>query len=148
MTYNRNATDYLEEHLPYEVSMTRVTFNWLQENAPLERTVERQLLINVLLAAFALHARNLLDFQASDFAGPPFDSFRRFPSFVGRLYGQMHVQILHLGDKRSRNAEEKINNVALVPLMQYLDAEFAAFLSAMHPDAKRHFDKAPAPPLS
>jgi hypothetical protein len=133
---SEQQNDLLSEHLPYEVQMLNFAYNSLCAGPP------SQAHINVLLEAFCLHARNLIDFFTEQSLTPKnYAGAKHYVSaylaFGGmaikrdRLYAKINEQIAHLTYKREKKLENKIQGSDMARLKQILDTEIKNFIDSL-----------------
>ena len=132
---------YIKKHLPYELEMLRFTHDRLK--SPIER-----LLANALMESFAVHARNLIDFlfnhgddgeySARDFL--PEDhplGAKRSLGAVGKPYGRIHEEVLHMGQGRPIAQEDQVGPEERQLLRDAIESRLPKFLDAMLDDYKK-----------
>lgn len=125
-----------EQHLVYEVSMLRHTFNFLLVNA---WSTE---LRNAIIESFCVHARNIVDFfdekssspgqaksdyvGAKHFCNPDYEPWTKGrPS--NDLYGRLNRQVSHLTFDRTSKNEEKLGGKELGELFRLIEQELQIF---------------------
>ena len=133
-------TEFLKEHLRYEVLMLRHTYGRLL-------TATDQLDWNAFFVAFSAHARSLFDFltgntdsrsfKASDFI----DGFEPpDPIRVRQKVRTLDPQVLHTGKSRKKKSDQKFN-VAVAPEQRLfsigLRTAFPNFRSSYRPLLRR-----------
>jgi hypothetical protein len=124
--------EFIREHLPYELMMLRYTHKRLLESP-------RKLDENALIESFAVHGRNLLDFlylpadSKSYWAADFCDIWlkQRFDKATGIIYGTMHDQILHMGQKRVVTDSGKFGPAERVLIRDKIEIGFTKFVPAI-----------------
>lgn len=154
MTTNKKPAPHLKEeffaeHLPYEISMLRATYELARAPRPAAEH-------NALVEAFLLHARNLIafykDMPACDFDPRMFTnaSYQLNRDFIADpLVARINRQTSHLTTKRITNAADELGPRDWALILRALEEEMSRFAKALTKDygAKWLLDKqlAPAP---
>ena len=127
----RERDEFFDEHLPYEISMLRFTFLELQQ--PVAGPLG-----NVLIEAFCLHARNLIEFfknkDSCDFDPREFTAagHRLHKSFLpGALLMRINEQISHLTANRTVISAEKIGPADRLRMFMAIEGEVTRFASGL-----------------
>jgi len=106
----QNNHAFLGHHLQYEVQMLRITYAFLRHGIPAVEGDKdaRQLVANVFIESFCVHARNLIeffegigncDFDPTQFAVAGYSVRKQ----LGPAYGKICEQISHLTTGRTES---------------------------------------------
>jgi hypothetical protein len=144
MVTHDDCVEYCKDHLPYELLMFYFTHDSLQHPVHI-------LAANAFIESFCVHARNLLDFfhntkytdqsqtrlTATHFVAPEseFAKKRPFGQDIGTLYGKLHAQILHMGE-RSTPIEGKVSPEERQKLFSFIEKDWTSFYSEMIPSLR------------
>ena len=144
MSRNAEKTEYLQEHLSYELLMLRHTLTEITKP-------HRILDWNAFLESFAVHARNLYDFLTNS------DDCRNFKAqdFINgfkaakddntiSMFLRLHSQVFHLGKSRPIEQAEKANVDHAKQVIAWIEKNFTTFISglAIEYDSKWNSDNA------
>src|SRR5271154_3221288 len=103
----RMLEEFLGEHLPYEIDMLRATFTCLCMR------VFTGALQNGIIEAYAIHARNLLEFFCKDGNAWPVDELcdaaYKPMSPPKHVLKKINSQIAHLTKNRTTDQSKKLN---------------------------------------
>ncbi|MDQ8729326.1 hypothetical protein [Bradyrhizobium sp. LHD-71] len=154
MTTNKKPAPHLKEeffneHLPYEISMLRATYDLARASKPAAEH-------NALVEAFLLHARNLIEFYkdrpACDFDPRMFTvaSYQINKDFVpDSLVARIHRQTSHLTAKRIAHAADELGPRDWALILRALEQEMSRFVKALTSDYAAkwlvHQQQSPAP---
>lgn len=139
MTSNKKPAPHLKEeffteHLPYEISMLRATYDLARAPKPAAEH-------NALVEAFLLHARNLIEFYkdrpSCDFDPRMFTnaSFQLNRDFVAdSLVARINRQTSHLTAKRISNAADELGPRDWALILRALEEEMNRFTKALTRD--------------
>jgi hypothetical protein len=123
--------EFFTEHLPYEVSMLRATYELARATKPAAEH-------NALVESFLLHARNLIEFYkdrpSCDFDPRMFTnaSYRLNKDFVSdALTARIHRQTSHLTAKRISNASDELGPRDWALILRALEEEMTRFARAL-----------------
>jgi len=137
---------HLTEHIPYELLMLRHARCRLYQP-------DGQLNWNAFLEAFAVHARNLLDFlmnrkDSRNLKASEFKSAYRPPAHrdLDGIMEKLRVQILHWGKRRPSDPGEKLDVADADKLCQWIEDATARFLTSLSPEHRKHWDEDRARP--
>jgi hypothetical protein len=126
--------DFFTEHLPYEISMLRATYELARAQKPAAEH-------NALVEAFLLHARNLIEFfkdrPACDFDPRMFTaaSYQLNKEFVAdSVMAKVNRQTSHLTAKRISNAADELGPRDWALILRALEEEISRFAKALTKD--------------
>lgn len=141
MVTEDDCIQYCKDHLPYELLMLYFTHDSLQRPVHI-------LAANAFIESFCVHTRNLLDFfynvkytdqsqtrlTATHFVGPEsqFAKKRSFGKAIGTLYGKLHAQIFHMGE-RSTPIDGKLSPQERQQLFEFVEKAWTTFYPEMIP---------------
>ncbi len=121
-------------HLPYEMDMLRVTY--LMLSTPGAKLWFTEYVLNALIEAFCVHARNLFEFYSATnslkeetVAAQHFTTnYQAFPDGLpGRIIGKLNAQITHLSYNREDDADRKIGSDDRKRIFGLLELEMERF---------------------
>jgi hypothetical protein len=148
MASQQKLSDYLPNHLLYELLMLRFTVMRLRGN-------QDQLLWNALYESFGVHARNLYDFLRNDGDSRNFKASDYIVGFevkdrngVNGLVQTMHQQLLHLGKRRTANKDEKIDVSDIQKIAAWVETGIQKFLDELQVPYRAHWKPDLADPNS
>jgi len=136
---NAEQRDYLEEHLPYMLKMLRYTYAQMQQQ-------QHYLSWNAHFESFAVHARNLTrfltnndkgNFKANEFAS-------EYRAQIGDESGPMsrlQRQVFHLAKRRPKDVVAKFDIDDAKGVIDWIETNFADFLSKLEPAERALFDE-------
>jgi hypothetical protein len=138
MTDAEFLIDYFNEHVFYELLMLRYSKQCLEET-------KDQYLWNAMFAAFNVSARNLYDFlnnngnRGTDVNVDDYKLFRRdthrdSTSDVTGTLGLLHAQCLHMGKKRTKESDKKINRVRIETVSDWVQSNMDNLLKTFNDD--------------
>ena len=139
MTTNKKPAPHLKEeffteHLPYEISMLRATYELARAQKPAAEH-------NALVEAFLLHARNLIEFYkdrpACDFDPRMFTnaSYQLNRDFIAdSLVARISRQTSHLTAKRISSAADELSPRDWALILRALEEETSRFAKALTKD--------------
>jgi hypothetical protein len=126
--------DFFTEHLPYEISMLRATYELARAQKPAAEH-------NALVEAFLLHARNLIEFfkdrPACDFDPRMFTNagYQLNKDFVAdSVVAKINRQTSHLTAKRISNAADELGPRDWALILRALETEISRFAKALTKD--------------
>jgi hypothetical protein len=135
----KNRQEYLEEHLRYEIEMLHYTF------AKMHRE-ENQSEWNSAFVAFAVHARNLVDFLTNEknprnFNASDFTNGYEEPKDIAirGTMDKLHRDVFHLGKLRPRAVMEKINIERVGHLYGWLAKAIPIFEAKLTAESRRYW---------
>jgi len=127
--------DYLDEHLPYMLSMVRHTYRRIIEPKT------DQMDLNAMFESFAVNVRNIVNLLTNKDKGN-FKSYEFIPGYAakkGDISGPtqlLETQVFHLGKSRPTAAEAKFNSSKVHDVYNWIESEMDAFLTELPPDLK------------
>ena len=144
---DKQMTDMLDEHLPYEVAMMLVAHDLMYP----EPRVSPGIAQNAMIECFCIPARNLFEFLTMKGGGgknyafakayvPSFDAFRDPQTNADKddLYKKICEQITHLSFNRVKHDEAKVRRDVEVPATaKLLLPEIGGFAIALERDEHR-----------
>jgi hypothetical protein len=130
--------DYFNEHVLYEFLMLRYSKQCLEEG-------ETQLRWNAMFAAFNVSARNLYDFlnnngdrgtdvNVDDYKRHRNDTRRDSTSDVTGTLGLLNAQCLHMGKRRTKVADKKINLDRICTMAAWVESNMANLITSFNDD--------------
>jgi hypothetical protein len=126
--------EFFTEHLPYEISMLRATYELARAPRPAAEH-------NALVDSFLMHARNLIEFYkdrpSCDFDPRMFTnaSYQLNRDFVAdSLVARINRQTSHLTAKRISNAADELGPRDWALILRALEEETSRFAKAMTKD--------------
>jgi hypothetical protein len=143
---DKEARDFIEEHLPYEVHMLRAAIMLLATGCwarPMR---------NMLIEDFCLHARNLAEFFKNkddcDFEPRMFakDGYKLNTKFVdGSRLSRINEQISHLSKRRTRLNREKIDHGERAGVLSAIEDELNRLKAELKPPYDKLWKVGPGP---
>jgi hypothetical protein len=134
MASTAQKSEFLQEHLRYEVMMLRHTYGRLL-------TTTNQLDWNAFFVAFSTHARSLFDFltdstdsrsfKASDFVD---DFSLPDPTRIRQKVRRLDPQVLHTGKSRKKEADQKFNLHDATAVFNWIEKGFSKFQEKLPAD--------------
>lgn len=123
--------DRFDHHLPYEIDMLARTYAWLRDVRP----NTNQLLVNVFVEAFCVHARVLMEFVACHghkFTNTSYARPKKSDQDFHGFWKELNKQIMHL-DQHGRyiDPSKKIEENMLFALNNWLSKELERFKAAL-----------------
>jgi hypothetical protein len=126
--------DFFNEHLPYEITMLRATYDLARANRPATEH-------NALVSSFLMHARNLIEFY-KDRPGCDFDprmfttaSFQLNRDFIAdQLAARVTAHVSHLTTRRISQAADELGPREWALILRALEEETARFVKALTKD--------------
>jgi hypothetical protein len=143
MASKQQKIEHLGDHLPYEVLMLRYTHSRM--NSP-----RYPLAWNAFYEAFAVHARNLLDFLENKAGSSNFQASHFSDTFevkedkenkeIGRVVRQeMNWQVFHFVKSRSSKQSEKVDLEKVNRVHKWVMDNFSRFILELNADLKEHW---------
>jgi hypothetical protein len=123
--------EFLTEHLPYEVSMLRATYELARAQKPAAEH-------NAMVESFLLHARNLIEFYkdrpSCDFDPRMFTnaSYQLNKDFIPeQLAARINRQVSHLTAKRLSQSADELGPRDWALILRALEEELSRFAKAL-----------------
>lgn len=145
------AKKVLNEHLPYELDMLRVTYNFIHSPEFAEQRAP-DFLRYAAMVSFWTHARSLNEFftrvrnktfesvcSARDFT----DGKATFRLHLDELDEKMNIQISHLQYERPTASLEKLGGYDMLRVVQTIERAVQEFERHMTPEARQHWTPRP-----
>jgi hypothetical protein len=126
--------EFFNEHLPYEITMLRATYDLARANRPASEH-------NAMVDSFLLHARNLIEFF-KDRPGCDFDprmftnaSFQLNRDFIAdSLSARIGAHVSHMTTRRISQAADELVARDWALILRALEEETARFVKALTKD--------------
>ncbi len=146
MASKNQKIEALQRHLPYEMLMLRHTYGRIERE-------ENQLIWNMALESFAVHARILEAFLTKDVDSRNFqakDFSSTFPAIkdqsINSKLGKLNERVFHLGKQRVVHSYDKGGARDAELLFNWIEKRFWEFVNALDQKWVRHWDPARASP--